>query len=53
MNLKKNDLTRRLIRIMDVTFSMIAIILLFIPMVIVAFLIKTTSKGGVFFTQSR
>ena len=53
MNLKKNDLTRRMIRIMDVTFSMIAIFLLFIPMVIVAFLIKTTSKGGVFFTQSR
>lgn len=40
-------------RIMDIVLSAILIILLFIPMCIIAAVVKTDSKGPLFFTQRR
>ncbi len=40
-------------RAFDITFSIVAIVLLFIPMMIIAVLVKFTSPGPVFFRQER
>ncbi len=40
-------------RAFDITFSGLALLILWIPMVIIAVLVKTSSKGPVFFHQER
>ena len=40
-------------RAFDITFSGLALLILWIPMVIIAILVKTSSKGPVFFHQER
>ncbi len=40
-------------RAFDITFSILAIVLLFFPMMIIAILVKFTSPGPVFFRQER
>lgn len=40
-------------RVFDVVVSVVALVLLFIPMLIIGIIIKLSSKGGVFYSQER
>ena len=40
-------------RAVDIVFSLTALVVLFVPMTIIAVLVKVTSKGPVFFSQER
>lgn len=51
--MKKNKVYFFIKRIIDVVLSLIAIIILFIPCVIISICIKASSKGPVFFKQKR
>ena len=52
-SLRKKKWTLRLKRCFDVVFALILIVVLAIPMLIIAALIKADSKGGVFYRQER
>jgi len=49
----RTPMQRFLKRSMDIIGSFFALILLFVPMILIAIAIKLTSRGPIFFTQSR
>lgn len=51
--LSKKKITLKVIRLLDIIFSFIGLIILFVPFIIVSILIKLDSKGPVFFKQKR
>ncbi len=48
-----SESTKNIKRILDIIFSLIALLILIIPMIIIAILIKKDSKGPVIFNQER
>ena len=48
-----NESTKNIKRLIDIIISLIALVILFIPMLIVALAIKIDSKGPVFYSQER
>lgn len=51
--LKSKRFSRFLKRIFDITFSVIAIIIFILPMILIALVVAFTSSGGPFFVQAR